>query len=140
MGDYSQSRQFPVNKVVRTTLRSTLLLIGHVLTVDAVGLVEKIVAAIQKTGSYSGRPLPLSPLSRFSSTPSPSPFCENKTYRLKRPIASMRTLWFRDQSEATLPLSQGTRVGTHFYTLICVSSRVKSGKMNSTVNESCFLM
>ena len=56
-------------------LRSALLMIGHVLTVDFIGLVQKMVGGIQKlTGSYSRRSLPFSSLSRFSPSPLPLPF------------------------------------------------------------------
>ena len=53
--------QFPVNKViieVRTMLRSPLPVIGHVLTIDVIGLVEKMVGGIKNTDSYTRRSLP----------------------------------------------------------------------------------
>ena len=41
--------QFPVNKVkVQNKLRSPLIVIGHVSTVDIIGLVRKLVGRIQK--------------------------------------------------------------------------------------------
>ena len=46
----SRLDNFRLNKVIkfRTMLRSPLLVIGHVLTVDVIGLVQKMVGGIQK--------------------------------------------------------------------------------------------
>ena len=54
-------------------LRSPLLVIGHILTVDILGLVQKMVGGPEynNTGSYSRRSLPFSPLTRFSPSPPP---------------------------------------------------------------------
>ena len=52
-------------------LRSPLLVIGHILTVDILGLVQKMFGGPEynNTGSYSRRSLPFSPLTRFSPSP-----------------------------------------------------------------------
>ena len=56
---------------VRTMLRSALLVIGHVLTVDFIGLVEKMVDGIQKTTALiAGAPFPF-PLFRAFLPPPP---------------------------------------------------------------------
>ena len=53
-------------------LRSPLLVIGHVLTVDIIGLVQKMVGGIQKNPAHAaGAPFPFCPLSQFSPSPSP---------------------------------------------------------------------
>ena len=60
-------------------LRSTLHLIGHVLTVDAVGLVEKIVAAIQKKPALiAGVPFPFRRFRAFHPPPPPPLFAKTK--------------------------------------------------------------
>ena len=55
-------------------LRSPLPVIGYVLTVDVIGLVEKMVDGIKKTPTLiAGAPFPFNtPLSHFSPSPSPS--------------------------------------------------------------------
>ena len=61
-------------------------MIGHVLTIDVIGVAEKKSwAEYKNTGSQSRRSLPFSPLSRFSSSPSPSLFAPATQAKLLEP-------------------------------------------------------
>ena len=58
---------------VRSMLRSALLVIGHVLTVDAIGLVQKMVGGIQKHRLLLQTLPSLSPSFALFSLPPPNP-------------------------------------------------------------------
>ena len=71
--------QFPVNKVIKFgpcwEAAPTLIVIGHVLTVDVIGLVRKLVGGIiiKTPALIAGAPFPF-PFFPFS-PPTPFPFC-----------------------------------------------------------------